>query len=70
MEAVCFVDACCYILVSKLESNLCFFQIFESSESAGQLELNILGSGHLLVSQGQELLVRLYENTQDLASDQ
>ncbi|RXN05876.1 meiotic recombination protein REC114 isoform X1 [Labeo rohita] len=30
--------------------------IFESSESTGQLELNILGSGHLLVSQGQELL--------------
>lgn len=55
---------------SKLVSNLCFFQIFESSESAGQLELNILSSGHLLVSQGQELMVRLYENTQDLSSGQ
>ncbi|XP_026086243.1 meiotic recombination protein REC114 [Carassius auratus] len=34
----------------------CAWKIFESSESAGQLELNILASGHLLVSQGQELL--------------
>ncbi|XP_043119967.1 meiotic recombination protein REC114 [Puntigrus tetrazona] len=34
----------------------CAWKIFESSESAGQLELNILGSGHLLVSQGQELM--------------
>ncbi|TRY90181.1 hypothetical protein DNTS_033365 [Danionella cerebrum] len=32
------------------------WKIFTSSESAGQLELNILGTGHLLVSQGQELL--------------
>ncbi|XP_068070967.1 meiotic recombination protein REC114 isoform X2 [Danio rerio] len=32
------------------------WKVFESSESAGQLELNILGSGHLLVSKGQELL--------------
>ncbi|XP_042600443.1 meiotic recombination protein REC114-like [Cyprinus carpio] len=49
---------------------ICAWKIFESSESAGQLELNILGSGHLLGSQGHGLMVRLYENTQDLASDQ
>ncbi|KTG34301.1 hypothetical protein cypCar_00028365, partial [Cyprinus carpio] len=41
-------------------SNLCFFQIFESSESAGQLELNILGSGHLLGSQGHGLMEGFY----------
>ncbi|XP_058606868.1 meiotic recombination protein REC114 isoform X3 [Onychostoma macrolepis] len=37
-------------------SNVCAWKIFESSESTGKLELNILGSGHLLVSQGQELM--------------
>ncbi|XP_067245514.1 meiotic recombination protein REC114 [Chanodichthys erythropterus] len=41
---------------SKSSGSNCAWKIFESSESAGQLELNILGSGHLLVSQGQELL--------------
>ncbi|KAK7152333.1 hypothetical protein R3I94_008610 [Phoxinus phoxinus] len=41
---------------SKSSGRNCAWKIFEPSESAGQLELNILGSGHLLVSQGQELL--------------
>ncbi|KAG1944594.1 meiotic recombination protein REC114 [Pimephales promelas] len=41
---------------SRSSGSNCAWKIFESSESAGQLELNILGSGHLLVSQGQELL--------------
>lgn len=33
-------------------------QVFENCESAGQLVFNIVESGHLLVSQGPELLVR------------
>uniref|UniRef100_A0A9J7Y115 REC114 meiotic recombination protein n=1 Tax=Cyprinus carpio carpio TaxID=630221 RepID=A0A9J7Y115_CYPCA len=41
---------------SKSSASNRAWKIFESSVSAGQLELNILGSGHLLVSQGQELL--------------
>lgn len=32
-------------------------KVFESSESKGTLELIILESGHMLVSQAQELLV-------------
>lgn len=32
-------------------------KVFESSESKGTLEMMVLESGHLLISQGQELLV-------------
>lgn len=45
------------------------FQIFASSESAGKLELNILASAHLLISQGQELLVRWNKHTQAVFAD-
>ncbi|XP_052007880.1 meiotic recombination protein REC114-like [Xyrauchen texanus] len=41
---------------SKASGRDSAWKIFESCEKSGQLELNILGSGHLLVSQGQEVL--------------
>ncbi|KAI5624038.1 meiotic recombination protein REC114 [Silurus asotus] len=41
---------------SQQEPNTSGFPVFESSESKGLLELTILESGHLLISQAQELL--------------
>ncbi|KAI7802616.1 meiotic recombination protein REC114 [Triplophysa rosa] len=40
----------------KASGRGCAWKIFDSSDSAEKLELNILDSAHLLVSQGQELL--------------